>query len=397
MTLDRLKEIPADAILGLMTAYHADPSPDKIDLTVGVYRDDSGKTPVVRAVHAAEKALSEIETSKAYLPPLGVQGFREGIRDLVLGTAGGGLADRAAVIQTPGGCGALRVGAEIYKRSGAGETVYLSQPTWGNHHGLLGAAGLHIQPYPYYDAKAHQLLTHEMLDALDAVPPRSLIVLQASLHNPTGQDPDDETWDRVLAIVEERDLLPFFDLAYQGLGEGLDEDVAVIRRAAEKLPELMVAVSCSKNFGLYRERTGALIAMAREPSHKAVMESQAANVARGIYSMAPAHGPLIVDLIFSDQALMADWERELGEMRERIKRLREEFAGALAERRPDLDFSWITGQKGMFSLLGLSQEQVDRLREEQHLYMVRDSRVNIAGMDDTNVARIAETLAPLMH
>ena len=379
-----------------MTAYQADPSPDKIDLTVGVYRDDSGKTPVVRAVHAAEKALSDIETSKAYLPPLGVQGFRDGTRDLVLGNKGGDVAARAAVIQTPGGCGALRVGAEIYKRSGAGETVYLSQPTWGNHHGLLGAAGLHIQTYPYYDARAHQLLTHEMLDALNAVPPRSLIVLQASLHNPTGQDPDDETWDRMLDIVEERDLLPFFDLAYQGLGEGLDEDVAVIRRAAEKLPELMVAVSCSKNFGLYRERTGALIAMAREPSQKSVMESQAANIARGIYSMAPAHGPLIVDLIFSDQSLRADWERELGEMRERIKRLRKAFAGALAERRPELDFSWITDQKGMFSLLGLSQEQVDRLREEQHLYMVRDSRVNIAGMDDANVGEIAETVAPLM-
>lgn len=397
MTLEKLKEIPADAILGLMTAYQADNFADKIDLTVGVYRDDNGKTPVMRAVAESERRLIEAQTSKAYLPPLGVSGFRDGIRHMIFGPLNESISTRAAVLQTAGGCGALRVAAEMYIRTRTGETVWLSQPTWPNHRGLLSAAGLALETYPYYQPDTHELVADEMLSAISAIPPQSLIVLQASSHNPTGEDPQPETWDELIGLLAERNILPLFDVAYQGLGDGLDADVAVIRAAAERLPEMFVAVSCSKNFGLYRERTGALIAVGRDASQKKVLESQAANVARGIYSMAPAHGPLIVDGIFQDGELLKIWADELIEMRSRIQRLRKQFADALMAQREDLDANWLTEQRGMFSLLGLNEAQVDALRAEKHIYMVRDSRVNLAGLDDSNIEQVAEAVAPLMN
>lgn len=397
MTLEKLKEIPADAILGLMTAFQADPSSQKIDLTVGVYKDDQGRTPVMRAVAEAEKRHLDTQTSKAYLPPLGVFGFRDVIREMVLGPLDDSIAPRTAVIQTPGGCGALRLAAELYLRTRTGEIVYLSDPTWGNHRGLLSAAGLALENYPYYDAASHELKVDEMLSSISGMPPQSLIVLQASSHNPTGADPDPDTWAELLGIIEERNLLPLFDLAYQGLGDGLEEDVVVIRMAAERLPEMFVAVSCSKNFGLYRERTGALLSMGRDSAQKPVLESQAANVARGMYSMSPSHGPLIVDEIFEDQELQKLWLDELAEMRGRISHLRSRLAEALHSERNDLDASWIAGQRGMFSLLGISEQQVDALRNEQHIYMVRDSRINIAGLDDRTIPILAEAVAPLMN
>lgn len=396
MALDKLKEIPPDAILGLMTAYQADESTNKIDLTVGVYKDSQGKTPVMRAVAESERRLVAAQTSKAYLPPLGVAGFRDGIRKMVLGPVDGQVESRTAVIQTPGGCGALRVAADMYRRTSTEDVVYLSNPTWGNHRGLMGAAGLALEEYPYYNPATHELEVDEMLDKLSRIPPQSLIVLQASSHNPTGEDPDADTWKQVIDIIEERGILPLFDLAYQGLGDGLDEDAAVIRAAAERLPEMFVAVSCSKNFGLYRERTGALLAIGKDPSQKKVLETQAANVARGCYSMSPAHGPLIVAGIFEDPELHKMWLDEVVEMRGRIQGLRKNFAQALANERSDLDTTWIAEQRGMFSLLGLTQSEVDTLREEQHLYMVRDSRINIAGLQDSNIEQIAEAVAPLM-
>ena len=397
MTLDKLKEIPADAILGLMTAYRADPSTQKIDLTVGVYRDNDGHTPVMRAVAAAEKRLQDTETTKSYMSPLGVDGFITGIRKMVLGPLDDSLESRTSVIQTPGGCGALRVAAEIYLRTHTGNAVYLSTPTWGNHLGLMGAAGLTLEAYPYYNPETHQLETEQMLDSLSRIPEQSLVVLQASSHNPTGEDPDMSTWNSVIDIVAERNLMPLFDLAYQGLGDGLDEDVAAIRAAAQRLPEVFIAVSCSKNFGLYRERTGALISIGRNEAQQQVLNSQAANVARGIYSMSPAHGPLIVDIIFSDSELRGAWLDELDEMRARINGLRVQFADALTSERSDLDTRWIKSQRGMFSLLGLPMEQVDALREQQHIYMVRDSRINIAGFNDQNIPIIAQAVAPLMR
>ena len=396
MTLDKLQEIPADAILGLMTAFRADPSSQKIDLTVGVYRDDNGNTPVMRAVEASEERLIQAQTTKSYISPLGINGYREGLRKTVLGPVDESVNSRTSVIQTPGGCGALRVAAELYVRTKTGDTAFMSDPTWGNHLGIMGAAGLKLDSYPYYNPVTHELEIDRMLDRLENIPERSLVILQASSHNPTGEDPSVENWNAIIDIVEKRNLVPLFDLAYQGLGDNMDDDVASVRMAAQRLPEMFVSVSCSKNFGLYRERTGALISIGHNDAQQAVLNSQAANIARGTYSMSPAHGPLIVAGIFEDEGLVNMWQEELTEMRGRINGLRNQFADALVAERPDLDTNWIRKQRGMFSLLGIPTQQVDDLRENQHIYMVRDSRINIAGFNDENIPVVAKAVAPLM-
>ena len=363
MTLDKLQEIPADAILGLMTAYRADPAPGKIDLTVGVYKDAEGHTPVMRAVAAAEERLRQVETTKSYISPLGVDGFLAGIRKMVLGPLDDALESRTSVIQTPGGCGALRVAAEIYLRTHTRKAVYLSTPTWGNHLGLMGAAGLDLEAYPYYKPESHQLDTEAMLETMSRIPEQSLIVLQASSHNPTGEDPDAETWDAIIDIVAERNLMPLFDLAYQGLGDGLDEDVASIRAAAQRLPEVFVAVSCSKNFGLYRERTGALLSIGRNESQKQGSTARAqmsrAESTPCHLHMAPSSSTSFFLIPTFARCGWKNWTRC-----EVVNGLRAQFADALTALNSDLDTGWIKSQRGMFSLLGLPTEQVDALSAE---------------------------------
>lgn len=393
MTFDALDIAPADTILGLMAAYQADPAHDKIDLTVGVYRNDAGATPVPAAVHEAERRLLDTEGTKIYLPPAGSPGFRERIADLVLGPRAGEVRERATVLQTPGGCGALRLGAELYARAGGG-TVYLSTPTWGNHEALLTGAGLPITRYPYYRSAEHRLDAEGMLSALATAPAGSLVLLQASCHNPTGADLDAADRRAVLDTIAERDLVPFFDMAYQGLGDDTEADAAFVREAAARLPEMLVAVSCSKNFGLYRERTGALIAVGAGAAAKAPLESQANQIARAMYSMSPAHGALLVETVLGDAELERRWRDELAGMAARVRHLRAGLARALAQRRPDLDTTWLARQKGMFSLLGLAPETVATLRDQAHLYMVGDSRINLAGLTETNIPRVAEVLAP---
>jgi aspartate/tyrosine/aromatic aminotransferase len=375
MAFEILEPVPADAILGLMTAFQADPAPDKVDLTVGVYRNAEGLTPVIGAVAAAEQRLTAQQKTKAYLPPIGDAGFCRGMRRLVLGNQAESLEARTAVIQAPGGCGALRLGAELFTRAQPGQAVYLSVPTWGNHHGLMSGAGLPIKTYPYYDPVRHSFELDRMLEALSQIPARSLVMLQASCHNPTGADPDMAAWSQILDVVEQRELVPFFDLAYLGLGDGFQADAAPIQAATSRLPEVLVALSCSKNFGLYRERTGALLVLGSE---------------------APAHGALIVDRILADPVLTEQWRDEVAEMSQRLVQLRQEFADALAALRPDLDMSWLAQQRGMFSLLGIDADKVRALREEQHIYMVGDSRVNIAGLNDRNIPVVAEAVAPLL-
>jgi len=397
MTFETLQAVPPDGILGLMAEFHADPDPAKVDLTVGVYKNDDGVTPIMAAVHEAEGRLHDTEGTKVYLPPAGAPGFRERIRDLVLGDVVATVGDRTAVIQTPGGCGALRVGAELYRRADAGRTVYVSTPTWGNHAALLEGAGLTVAHYPYYLPGAHALETDAMLGALDAAPAGSLVLLQASCHNPTGADPDAAARTAILDRLETRGLVPFFDMAYQGLGDGPDADAAFLREAAARLPELLIAVSCSKNFGLYRERTGALLAIGAAPATRGALESHANQVARAMYSMSPAHGALLVETVLGTPDLAARWREELAAMAARIAGLRAGLASALAERRPELDFTWLTRQKGMFSLLGLEPDAVAALRRDRHLYMVGDSRINLAGLNAENLPRVAEALAPLMR
>ena len=397
MTFASLETVPPDPILGLMEAFAGDPAADKIDLTVGVYRDDEGSTPLMQAVANAERDLFAAQSTKVYLPPVGVGGFLDGIRHLVLGPLAERLESRSAAIQTPGGCGALRLGAELFRRAEPGRMVYLAEPTWGNHGALMTGAGLSIESYPYYDPTRHELRLDGMRECLRRAPAQSLVVLQASCHNPSGADPKRAEWAAILDVIEERALVPLFDLAYLGLGAGLDEDAFAVRSAAERLPELLVAVSCSKNFGLYRERTGALLAIGEEPRHRAGLESNLEQIARTVYSMAPAHGALIVERVLGSPALRRQWSEELAGMAARLSGLRREFAEALSARRPDLDTSWLPAQRGMFSLLGLDVATVRALREQRHIYMVDDSRINVAGLSPANIPPLAEALAPLLH
>ena len=397
MTFSSLEPVPPDPILGLMEAFAADPAAGKTDLTVGVYRDDSGGTPVMRAVADAERALLAAQATKAYLPPAGVEGFLRGMRRLVFGSLAEGIESRVAAIQTPGGCGALRLGAELFARAGHRREVWLGEPTWGNHRALMSGAGLAVETCPYYEAERHTLRIDRMLEGLRRAPARSLVVLQASCHNPSGADPSAAEWDDILDVIEERELVPLFDVAYLGLGAGLDEDARAVRSAAQRLPELLVAVSCSKSFGLYRERTGALLALAAEAGHRAGMASHLEQIARTVYSMAPAHGALIVERVLGDPALRCAWTGELAEMAERLARLRREFAAALAALRPDVDTRWLARQRGMFSLLGLDRGRVRALREERHVYMVEDSRINVAGLNRSNIPALAEAIAPLLR
>ena len=396
MPFESLTAVRSDSILGLATAFLQDKAAGKIDLTVGVYRDDRGQTPVMSAVAEAERAIIAAQTTKSYLPPIGLPGYRSRIRRLVLGDLDDELADRTGVLQTTGGCGALRIGAELFARAQPGKPVYLSDPTWGNHHGLMSGAGLRIRTYPYFDLSVHALRLDETLDCLKNAPEGSLVVLQASCHNPTGADPDTDAWTAILDMVERRGHLPFFDLAYQGLGQGLQEDSLPLRMAARRLRNFLVAVSCSKNFGLYRERCGALLMVAEDGGQRGVLESQVKHIARGMYSMAASHGALIVDRVLSDSILRNGWRRELAGMSRRLAGLRTGLAEAMGERRPDLDFSWIARQQGLFLLLGIEPAAVDRLREENHIYMIRDGRVNVAGLNRSNLATFADALAPLL-
>ena len=397
MTLGSLQVVPPDPILGLMEAFAADPAREKTDLTVGVYRDDEGSTPVMRAVVEAERTLVARQATKAYLPPAGVAGFLRGLRGLVFGPLAESLKPRIAAIQTPGGCGALRLAAELFARAEPAPRVYLGEPTWGNHAALMAGARLVIATYPYYDPIRHELRIDGMLECLRRAPARSLVVLQASCHNPSGADPDLAAWTDVLDVVEERALLPLFDLAYLGLGAGIEADSQAVRHAAERLPEMLVAVSCSKNFGLYRERTGALLALAAEPAHRPGLDSNLEQIARSVYSMAPAHGALIVERVLGDAALRRNWREELEAMAARLAHLRSEFANALTALRPELDTSWLARQRGMFSLLGLDAARVRALREERHIYMVDDSRINVAGLRPSNIPPLAEAIAPLLR
>jgi aspartate aminotransferase len=391
---EKLETLPPDPILGLSAAFREDPSPDKVDLSVGVYKDRSGTTPVMAAVREAEAAILAAQSTKVYLPPAGVPGFREGIFSLALGEEAASLRPRSAVIQAPGGCGALRLGAELVHRAAPAATVYLSDPTWPNHAPLLVGGGLRVERHPYYDAASHSMTLQPMLDALSTAEPGAMVLLQASCHNPTGVDPGREQWSAILEVMARRRLVPFFDIAYQGLGDDLDTDAWAIREAARRLPEMLIAVSCSKNFGLYRERVGALIFVGAEPAQARAVESQANKAARSMYSMPPGHGGLIVDRILADPALRAPWQAEVAAMAERLRWLRKALADGIRAARPGLDASWLTRQRGMFSLLGVPPAAVTALREEHHIYMGFDSRVNIAGLSEDNVARVAELVAP---
>ncbi|MEM6708983.1 MAG: amino acid aminotransferase [Pseudomonadota bacterium] len=392
-----LEVTPPDPILGLSRAFADDPRPDKVGLTVGVFQDEQGVTPILKSVKTAEARLLANQDSKAYIGQAGDPAFLEGMRTVLLGPdLAAATRTRVHLLQTPGGCGAVRIGAELAALA-TPKRIWVSDPTWANHYPLLQSAGLRVFEYPYYDSEGSTLTVDAMLTALGRAEPQDLVLLQAGCHNPTGADLSREDWDRVLALCLERRLIPFIDNAYQGFAYGLDEDAYGLRAAVERLPEVLIAASCSKNFGLYRERTGALLIAMQDDRTATAAHSQAISLARRSYTMAPFHGGGIAGLILSSDELRSEWQAEVSAMRAHLNGMRVGLARALAERQAPRDFSFIEQQRGMFSLLGLSPMQIDRLRDDHAVYALRSSRINVAGLSEAKLDRVAEAVTAVLR
>ena len=395
---ERLDRLALDPILGLMAAFRADTDPHKVDLGVGVYRDDRGETPVLQAVRRAEQAVLARQTSKTYVAPAGNAGFNQAMERLVLGDEHPVLASgRLRTIQAPGGCGALRLGAELIRAAFPDSIIYVSTPTWANHIPLLSGCGLKLERYPYFDPDTGGVNFDAMVACLERLPARTVVLVHASCHNPTGADLSDAQWRELLALVKRQQLTPFIDMAYQGLGRGVVEDAYGIRLFCSELPEVLVAVSCSKNFGLYRERTGALHVISETTSAADAILSQLVRIARTLYSMPPDHGAAIVHEILTNDTLRALWIDEVGAMRQRIAGLRDDAVRDLTAACPEHDFSFIARQRGMFSFLGVDKEKVHELRAGHHVYMTDDSRINIAGLRRENLEYFARAVAQVLR
>jgi len=392
-----LQAAPPDAILGLNEAFAADTTEGKINLTTGVYKDATGITPVLDCVKQAERRLVETETSKGYLGIDGMKEFGDRARGLLFGTEHEiTTSGRTATIQAPGGTGALRVAAEFLRRAFPDARIWCSRPTWANHTGIFTAAGLEVDAYGYYDAAAGTLDAQALLDSLAKIPAGDIVCLHACCHNPTGVDPSIEQWQEMSQVISDRGLLPLVDFAYQGFGDGLEADAEGLRALADAGGPLLVASSFSKNFGLYRERVGALSVVTPDPDTASMVLSRLKQTIRTNYSNPPSHGAAIVTTILADAELRGGWETELADMRTRINDTRQDLADGLAATGCNHDFSVITRQRGMFSFSGLSPEGVDRLKNEFGVYIIRNGRINVAGVTPDNVGRLCESIAAVV-
>ena len=391
---DSLEPRPADTILGLMAEYKADPRPQKIDLGVGVFRTADGETPVLDVVKLAERRIVDTQTSKAYLGTAGEPSFNAAMQSLIFDDSVD--HERLTTVQTPGGSGSLRVAAGLLHKANSSAPIWVSDPTWSNHAPLLGGAELELKPYPYYDTENHVIRIDAMLEALHEIPKGETVLFHACCHNPSGLDPSEHSWRAMTDIVVERELLPFIDMAYQGFARGLDEDAFAVRHMASRVPELVVSSSCSKNFGLYRDRVGTLSVMAADAETSATIRSQLSYIARTIYSMPPDHGAAIVSTVLGDASLTANWHAELTEMRRRLRDMRTLLNDALQEKAPDHDFSHLVRATGMFCFLGISGAQVDALKKDFGVYIVNSSRINVAGITPDNVDYLAESIAAVL-
>ena len=387
---ETLSKAPGDKILALMGEYAADSRPTKIDLGVGVYKDEKGVTPVMSSVRKAEQLMLSNEKTKSYLGIAGNKGFGAAVLDLVLADS----VDRARVriAQAPGGTGSLWVLMQLVNRARPGATVYVSDPTWANHNPIAIGSGLQVATYPYFDPATRAVKFDDMLAALDKLGPDDVVLLHGCCHNPTGANLDNEQWDQLAASLARTGALPFIDLAYLGFGDGIEPDAYGTRKILASVPEALIAFSGSKNFGLYRERIGAAILVARDGEQADVTNSQLLNIIRGAYSQPPDHGAEIIRTILEDADLRAEWETELADMRNRMIVLREKLAAAIRERSNSSDFDFVADHRGMFSLLGLPVEAVDHLKAENGVYMTGDSRINVAGIPEDRVGDLADAV-----
>ncbi|MDM7483898.1 MAG: amino acid aminotransferase [Vibrio metschnikovii] len=388
---EKVVAAPADPILGLTEEFKSDPRTDKINLGVGIYKNEAGQTPVLATVKKAEAALLESEKTKSYLTIEGTAEYGLAVQKLLFGEQADIISDqRAKTAQAPGGTGALRVAGEFIKRQLGDVKVWISNPTWANHHGVFGAAGLETTEYTYYNAEKKDKDFPAMLADLEQASAGDVVLLHGCCHNPTGIDPTLEEWEILAKLVAEKGLLPLFDFAYQGFAKGVEEDAAGLRIFAQYNPEILVASSFSKNFGLYNERVGAFTLVAASADVANTAFSQVKAIIRSIYSNPPAHGAAVVTYILQNPALRAEWEAEVAEMRERIQEMRELFVTRLQEIGVNADFSFIERQNGMFSFSGLNKQQVQRLKEEFGIYIVGSGRISVAGMTKNNMSPLCE-------
>lgn len=391
---EQVELLPADPILGLIEAFNQDTNPAKIDLGVGVYRDALGNTPILKSVHQAESLLLANETTKKYIGSHGDPLFAKHLLPLVLGADSPVLAEgRATLTQAPGGTGALRLAADFLKRNAPNKTVWISNPTWPNHYAIFDAVNIKHANYAYVDSETNRLDFSAMLADVKKIPQGDIILLHACCHNPTGFDLSSEQWQQLLPVIQERELIPLIDFAYQGFGQGLDKDAAAVRLLAEQLPEVMITASCSKNFGLYRERIGAFIGVAKNSTDMEKLRSQIASVARANYSNPPAHGSAIVATILGNPELNQLWRSEVDEMRNRINGLRQAFVAALVPYGLAEKFACVAEQQGMFSYSGLKPNEVAELQKQFGIYMTRSGRMNIAGYSEENLAYLCDAIA----
>ena len=392
---DHLNRLPADPILGLMSLFREDLNPNKVDLGVGVYKDDHGLTPVLQSVQRAEQQILAEQVTKSYVGPAGSLEFIQSMTALLLGSANCIQEQRVAAVQTPGGCGALRVAAELIKVTRPDATIWVSDPTWGNHIPLLGDSGLRIQSYPYYDKTQSSLRFDEMAAQLKKIPAGDLVLLHGCCHNPTGADLNTDQWRIIADLAQERGFIPFVDVAYQGFGDDVEQDVFGLRLLVERLPEVIVAASCSKNFGLYRERVGLMAVISASATTTAAVLSHTLAIVRGIYSMPPDHGARVVAYILQNNDLKNLWLDELHTMRLRIQGLRDSFCDTMQDCIQTGRFDFVRQQKGMFSYLGLTEAEVLKLREDHSIYLLSSSRASIAGFSPNNMHYVCRAIAQL--
>jgi len=394
---EQVKMAPPDAILGLSEAFKKDTNPEKINLGVGVYKDSTGKTPIMQSVKNAEEKLLAAETTKSYLPIPGNSDYAAAVQQLVFGTDADIIkTQRAVTVQTPGGTGALRVAADLLKKTNPKAKLWVSDPTWANHTGIFTEAGFEVKTYRYYDSEKKSLDFQGMLSAIKTIDTGDIILLHGCCHNPTGVDPSLEQWAQIINAVNDAKLLPLLDFAYQGLAKGIEEDAQGLRLFTDSCKEMMVCSSFSKNFGLYNERTGGLTIVAGSKETAQKVFSQVKITIRRNYSNPPFHGAAIVATVMADKNLRSLWESEVAQIRDRITQMRQLFVKTLKGKNAKGDFSFIIEQNGMFSFSGLNPDQVKVLRDKYSIYIVGSGRINVAGLTADNMDRLCAAIAEIL-
>lgn len=387
---EHLPASKGDSILSLILEFKNDPRPNKIDLGIGVYRNDEGQTPIMKAVSAAEQRLLEQETTKAYQGLVGDEAFNSAIQTLLL--AGTSAQDRASTIQTPGASGALRVLADLIYSTNPNATVWISNPSYVNHRPIMERAGLTVKEYPYLDIKTKRVDEDAMLEQVAQLGKNDVLLLHGCCHNPSGADISADAWQRIAELTHQRGFLPFVDIAYQGLGDGLEKDAEGFQHLANSVPELLLSVSCSKNFGLYRERTGAAIVVSSSAEQANNVRSKICDQARGSYSMPPAHGAAIVSTVLNDPSLSALWREELDAMTYRINRLRQAVVERFRQVTQSQKYDYFGDHKGMFTLTHFDDSVIDALKKDHGIYIVGGGRINIAGLKFDDIDTVVDAI-----